>query len=49
MLGDSSLAETRLPLALDAGAVGHAGAASVHHYVLKDKVLGRMWMPRRPG
>jgi cytochrome b561 len=30
-------------------ALGHAAAALVHHYVLKDKVLERMWMPRRQG
>jgi len=30
-------------------ALGHAAAALVHHYVLKDKVLGRMWMPRPSG
>jgi cytochrome b561 len=28
-------------------ALGHAAAALVHHYVLKDKVLDRMMLPRR--
>ena len=28
-------------------ALGHAAAALVHHYVLKDHVLGRMWVHRR--
>ncbi|HEY4162336.1 MAG TPA: cytochrome b/b6 domain-containing protein [Dongiaceae bacterium] len=29
-------------------AVGHAAAALFHHYVIKDKVLGRMW-PSAPA
>jgi cytochrome b561 len=28
-------------------ALGHAAAALVHHYVLKDQVLERMWLRRR--
>jgi cytochrome b561 len=28
-------------------ALGHAVAALVHHYVLKDQVLERMWRRRR--
>lgn len=28
-------------------AIGHAAAALVHHYILKDKILERMWFVRR--